>query len=417
MSLFSDLSTLESAGLIRVAKVEPDLEYNFLHTLVQDAAYASLLESDRKRLHLAVGDAIEMLYPDRRKELAALLGYHFREAGQEGRALSYYLMAGDAGLAAYANQEAEIQYRCALELVCCSDEEIARLYTGLGEALYRQSRFDESLQAMRSGIDIYKSKGDSDGVAQLYSRLGRILWYRGDRPEGLNICLEGMELVKDAPDSKGKASLMHETARAYYFNRMSDKALPLCRQALALATKFKALYLQADVLATFGILAGVAPEESLQVLHRSVELAEANGFLQVGMRAHQNLGTMIRTWLLDNQKALYHFHRSAELGRMRGVASEEIIGLLSYTSSLFTTGRYKEIEAELPRLDELVEKISNPVSMQEAVKFIKGVLIGYRGDWETAISISRECLKTSREQKNLEAEVNIIDEITWYLLE
>jgi predicted ATPase len=110
MTLFSDLGTLESAGLIRVAKVEPDLEYHFLHSLVQDAAYASLLNGDRKRLHLEVGNAIESLYPERRKELAGLLGYHFQEAGQDMRALSYFLVAGDEALAAYANQEAEIQY-------------------------------------------------------------------------------------------------------------------------------------------------------------------------------------------------------------------------------------------------------------------------------------------------------------------
>jgi len=417
MSLFNDLSTLEAAGLIRVAKMEPDLEYNFLHTLVQDAAYASLLEGDRKRLHLAVGDAIESLYPDRRKELAALLAHHFREAGQDVRALIYFLMAGDEALAAYANQEAEILYRRGLDLICCSDEEIARLYTGLGEALYRQSRFNESLQAMRSAIDIYKESGASDGIAKIYARLGRILWYQGSRPEGLKVCLEGLDLVKDAPESKGKASLMHETARAYHFNGMSDKALPLCRQALLLAGQFEAPYLQADALATLGILSGVTPEESLDALRKSVELAEANGFYQVGMRAHQNLGTMVRTWLLDNETALKHFHRSAELGKMRGAASEEIIGLLSYTSSLFRTGRIKEIEAALPRLDELVEKISNPIPMQVAVKNLKGILSEYRGDWDTAIAIFRECLNTWHKHKNLEGELNLIDVLTWVLLE
>src|SRR4030043_613262 len=138
MNLLNSLGTLEAAGLIQVAKVEPDLEYLFLHTMVQDAAYASLLESDRKRLHLAVADAIESIYPDRQRELAAILGYHFREAGQEARALSYLLMAGEVALTAYANQEAEIQYRRALELTCCTGDEIARLYSGLGESLYRQ---------------------------------------------------------------------------------------------------------------------------------------------------------------------------------------------------------------------------------------------------------------------------------------
>ena len=417
MTLFSDLGTLESAGLIRMAKVEPDLEYHFLHNLVQDAAYASLLDGDRRRLHLAVGDAIEYLYPDRKKELAALLGYHFQEAGQDMRALDYFLVAGDEALAAYANQEAEIQYKRALNLVCCTDAEIARLYSGLGEAVYRQSRFDEALQTIHTSINIYNSIGDSDNVARLYGRIGRILWYAGDRPAGLQTCLHGLELVKDAKDSKGKASLMHEAARAYHFNGMSDKALPLCRQALALAEQFGATYVQADALATLGILAGVSPEESLEVLRKSVDLAEANGFLQVSMRAHQNLGTMIRTWLMDNETALEHFHRSADQGRMRGAASEEIIGLVSYTSCLFSPGRYKEIEAELPRLDELVEKISNPIPMRNAVKFIRGALVGYRGDWDAAISIYRELLHSWRELKNLEAQISMLDELTDYLLE
>src|SRR4030042_1353767 len=111
MSLLNSLGTLESAGLIQVAKVEPDVEYLFRHSLVQDAAYASLLEGDRKRLHEAVGNAIEQLYPERKRELAAILGYHFKQAGQDQRALSYFILAGDVALSIYANQEAELQYR------------------------------------------------------------------------------------------------------------------------------------------------------------------------------------------------------------------------------------------------------------------------------------------------------------------
>jgi len=417
MTLFSDLGILESAGLIRVATVEPDLEYHFQHNLVLDAAYASLLDSDRKRLHLAVGDAIESIYPDRHKELAAILGYHFQEAGQDARALYYFLLAGDEALAAYANREAEILYKRALSLACCTDSEVARLYLGLGEAIYRQSRFEESLQAMHTSINIYSSIGDSDNLARLYGRVGRILWYSGNRPAGLRTCLDGLELVKESPDSIGKASLMHEAARAYHFNGMSDKALPLCRQALSLAEQLGATYVQADALATLGILAGVSAEESLEALRKSIDLAEANGFMQVSMRAHQNLGTMIRTWLMDNQAALDHFYKSSEQGRMRGVVSEEIIGLVSYISCLFSPGRYKEVEAQLPRLDELVERISDSSPMHLSVKFIRGALVGYRGDWEAAISIFRELLHSWRELKNLEAEISMINNLSYYLME
>ena len=36
MTLSDRLNTLESAGLIRLAQLEPDLEYLFRHALVQD---------------------------------------------------------------------------------------------------------------------------------------------------------------------------------------------------------------------------------------------------------------------------------------------------------------------------------------------------------------------------------------------
>ena len=417
MSLYSSLSTLESAGLIQVARVEPDLEYLFRHSMVQDAAYASLLESDRRRLHLAVGNAIEQLYPDRANELAAILGNHFKEAGEKQRALHYFIIAGDEALGVYANQEAEMQYRSALELKCAEAVQIGWVYSGLGETLYRQGRFDESMQAFRKGIDIYHSLGDMDGVARLYARLGRVLWYAGDRPAGLRVCLEGLEQVKDAPACVGKATLMHETARAYYFNGSSDKALPLCRQALDLAEKLGAIYVQADALATLGILAGITPEEALEALRRSVELAEAHRMLQVAMRAHINLGTMTRTFRGDNDVALEHFRKSAELGRLRGVASEEFLGLSSYISCLFAPGRLKEVEEQLPRLDALIEQIPNPAPNYVVKKFLQAVLTWYRGNWEEAVSLFSQCLEENRQQQNNEAIENDLDELSWVILE
>ena len=135
------------------------------------------------------------------------------------------------------------------------------------------------------------------------------------------------------------------------------------------------------------------------------------------MRAHQNLGTMIRVWLMDNQAALDHFYKSAEQGRMRGAASEEIIGLVSYTSCLLAPGRHKEIEAQLPRLEELVERISNSIPMYLTVKFIQAALVGYHGDWDTMIPMLREILYSWRELKNLEFEVSMIEKLSYYFLE
>ena len=417
MTLFGDLGTLESAGLIRVAQVEPDLEYLFRHTLVQDAAYTSLLESDRKRLHLAVGEAIEGLYPDRKQELAAILGHHFQKAGEDSHAMQYFIIAAEAALAAFANQEAEIQYRRALELVCCSEAEQAELLYGLAEALYRQGRLDEALQTLHEGIELYKNLGDSDGIARMYARAGRVVWHAGDRPEGLRICLEGLEQVQNAANSRGKATLVHETARAYYFNGMSDKALPLCREALGLAEQLGAVDIQADTLATLGILSGLSAEESLEALRKAVELSESTGLLEVAGRAHHNLASMTRRWLADNMMARLHFRRAVELGRLRGVASEELISLMGDMGISMDQGNLKEVEEQLPYLEQLVGKISNPAASLNSIQMVKAALIWFHGDWVESIRMCRQGLEEACQRGDVENQLNLTSELSWVLLE
>ncbi|MCP4363216.1 MAG: hypothetical protein GY796_34885, partial [Chloroflexi bacterium] len=191
MILSSRLGTLESAGLIRLAQLEPDLEYLFRHALVQDAAYASLLGTDRKQLHLAVGAAVEDLYADQLDEHAAILARHFERAGEDRQAYKYFTLAGQAALASYANQEAESQFRSALGLSCYASEQAA-LLEGLGEALSRQSRFAEALQTWTKGIPLYQSLEDADGVARLYARSARAAWHNGDTPESLRLSREGL---------------------------------------------------------------------------------------------------------------------------------------------------------------------------------------------------------------------------------
>src|SRR4051795_6713991 len=88
------LDTLEAKGLIRLASLRPELEYLFRHALVQDAAYGSLLKQERRDLHGRVAEALEDLYPDRRDELAPVLAMHFEQAGDNGKAIDYFIAGG-----------------------------------------------------------------------------------------------------------------------------------------------------------------------------------------------------------------------------------------------------------------------------------------------------------------------------------
>lgn len=114
MLLLNQLNTLETTGLIRLATVQPELEYLFRHALVQDAAYGSLLKQDRRRLHQSVGEMLEKLYPHQLDELAPTLAFHFEKAGAGEKALQYFTRAGDRASESYANAEASAFYQSAI---------------------------------------------------------------------------------------------------------------------------------------------------------------------------------------------------------------------------------------------------------------------------------------------------------------
>ncbi|MCA9968814.1 MAG: hypothetical protein KC425_01300, partial [Anaerolineales bacterium] len=253
MTLLNNLNTLESAGLIRLAQLEPELAYLFRHALVQDAAYATLLSEDRQRLHRAVGEAMEQLYTDRLDGHAPLLAHHFHEAGDNARARRYYTLAGIHALKSYANAEAATLFRRALSLTG-TEAECAKVRAGLGESLFRMSRFEEALAVWRAGIDTYRALGDQDGMARLYARSARAAWQGGDTPGSLLLCEEGIAAVAGAPESPDQARLVHEIGRACMFNGLPDKAHAWCSRALDMARRLEVVDVEADTLATMGVL-------------------------------------------------------------------------------------------------------------------------------------------------------------------
>jgi ABC-type transport system substrate-binding protein/class 3 adenylate cyclase len=108
--LLASLSELQRLDLIVEKRRRPIREYRFRHGLLQEVAYANLVESKRKKLHRLVGEALEELHRDSPDEVYALLARHFSEADEAEKAVEYLLKAGDAARALYADQEALEHY-------------------------------------------------------------------------------------------------------------------------------------------------------------------------------------------------------------------------------------------------------------------------------------------------------------------
>ncbi len=109
------LAELETGGLI-IADAGRAGVYRFRHALVQEVIYSSLLESDRRRLHLQVGERLRARRAGRETEVAEDLARHFEAAGETGTAARYAFMAGAKALDLFALRDASTWFGMCLAL-------------------------------------------------------------------------------------------------------------------------------------------------------------------------------------------------------------------------------------------------------------------------------------------------------------
>ena len=187
MTIDPDLGTLEASGLIRLAAMEPELEYLFRHVLVQDAAYGSLLRDQRRELHARVAAALARVYPDRLAELAGVLALHWERAGDPARAAEYLVRAGDHAAERFANREASDEYSRAFALVPTDERpELRRLRAqaaiGAARTGWGFGSFDEAIARLDQAIPLAEAIGDARLLSEAHFWNAFLRGLRGEQP-------------------------------------------------------------------------------------------------------------------------------------------------------------------------------------------------------------------------------------------
>lgn len=115
-SLHEYLSTLTRMSLTLIESDEPDMAYIFKHAVTQEVAYNLMLYAQRRQLHQAVAEWIEVSFEHELASYYALLAYHWIQAADDPepvqrekvihKAVYYLEKAGDQSLNNFANAEA-----------------------------------------------------------------------------------------------------------------------------------------------------------------------------------------------------------------------------------------------------------------------------------------------------------------------
>lgn len=209
------LSELVRLDLLRREEAPAEREYRFKHALIQETAYNGLLKRKRRELHLLAARAIEHEYSGRLEPIAAILGHHYRQAGELDHALRYLEQAGDAARRAYAVAEALDNFTAALEVAAAlgADRQIeARIRlkrgavrTETGDARGAAADFETALVA---GQDV----GDKMVEMHAQSELGFLLAGAADYLAALPRLDRALALATSLGDVEGEVTALARLA-------------------------------------------------------------------------------------------------------------------------------------------------------------------------------------------------------------
>lgn len=183
MDLATQLAQLETAQLIRRTN-DLDLAYLFNHALMQDAAYHSLLQKQRREIHARVAHAIEDLYPQHLDEYAAQLAQHYEAANDDAHTLEYATRAGDLSARVYALPEAVSLYTLALTTAQRSHLNATRLFRARGLAFEGLGNYEQARTDQESALQSAHATQDQLAEWQALIDLGKVWAERDYRKTG-----------------------------------------------------------------------------------------------------------------------------------------------------------------------------------------------------------------------------------------
>ncbi len=242
-------------------------------------------------------------------------------------------------------------------------------------------------------------------------------WYKDDIPGCLEICQQGLLAVEGIPPSKGLAMLLHETGRSFYFNALQEEAAQYCQKALATAEALSIEEVQADTLATIGILPNTPVPEARAALEKAVEISMRTGSLQIAHRAYHNLANLIMDSFGDIEGGRQYYLKALEISRKRGSQASEVLTMMNLMGIELNTGKLDAVRSILAEMEQKIATLPENRHEQLTIAIFNAYLQYFDGLTDEAHTELRRLREQVGRHGNLPFRANLSAEIAHMLLE
>ena len=352
MMIEQQLNVLQDSGLVSLVQHSEELEYIFRHALVQEAAYASLLKQDRKRLHLAVGEAMERNFGGQINQLAPILAQHFADAGENAKALKYYMLAGDQALQQYAIPEAITHYDHAIELAqsIADSPQLVTLLRSRAVACEAAGEFDRARADHELALSLARTMHDDHFQWQELLNLG-MLWAGKDYLRTGAYYQQAYQLAQQIEDAQCMAHTLNHLGNWLVNVERTAEAVDYHRQALGIFERLHDVQGTAnseDFLSMATALSGdmrSATRHSQRAIALYRQLNDRRGLANV-MASSALRSANYQTSIVETMATLFETvqegNAAVELARQIGWRSIETFALNTLALTLASMGEYTQ---------------------------------------------------------------------------
>lgn len=259
----------------------------FRHELGRRAIEATIPPGGQAGLHRRLLEAMEAAGDGD----AAVLTHHAVAAGDDGRARTYAVRAGELASRSSSHQSAADFYRTALEHSWGQPAATrARLLEQLGIELYLTDELDGAIAACSEAIGLRTVAGDKESAGADACLLSLYRWYNGDREGAEEQAATAVGLLRDGPGVGGLA-LAYGT-EAYLAYQLGD--LPSARRLLDLATTIGGDVTDPELQVRLGVVRGAialaaGDESARDELLRHAQVGLRHGLEEPTSQAYSNL--------------------------------------------------------------------------------------------------------------------------------
>ena len=295
--LYETMEKILKTGLIKENVILGEDVYFFADVMVRDVLYGEVSHLRRKRLHSSVGCALERVYGKKIEQHFGELAYHFLEAGNENKALDYFLKAGEKAEKIYAHDEAFSYLHHALELLGKKEESVeqeASTIEKLGDIKAWIGEPDACMEYWNKSLNLWNQLQNRKSVSRLNGKMAHMLWETiGNKEEAFKHHQTALKILENEPESVELASLYEDISRMLWRSGKHAEALPWAQKAFVLAQRLNDAEVLARCYANLGALSLFEGEydRASQYLEEGAKIAVDNNCV-ASLRLYQNLGNV-----------------------------------------------------------------------------------------------------------------------------